>query len=312
VSKNVLAFDLGGTKLAVAAVAENGKILREVREKVAFDRGPEGLYQQMGRLGQMLQNEYSCVAAAIASAGPLDPRMGMLLDATNYKTDGKSWGVVPLVREVKKHLSIPLTLENDAASAALAEKWQGAAQGNDNSVVVTLGTGLGVGIIANGHLVRSGRYLHPEGGHLIIEHEKEEALCGCGNYGCAEAYLSGTNFAKFISQQWNEKVSAEDLVRRARAGEARAVQAFEDYGRRLALFMRSLIVMFSPEVIVLSGGFSMAADLFLQKTATTLTHLMERRRAGVDLLPEIKLSPFREEAGLLGAAWVAFESLRTH
>lgn len=310
--KTVLAFDLGGTKLAAAAVDESGKILREIREKVVFDKGIEGLFEQMARVGRDLCSQFPCLAGAIASAGPLDPRAGLLLDPTNFKTSGHSWGVVPLVAEVKKHLKLPLTLENDAASAALAERWQGASQGFENSLVITLGTGLGVGVIANGELIRSGRYLHPEGGHLIIEHEKQEALCGCGNYGCAEAYLSGTNFTKLVSQQWGEAVTTEEIVRRARAGDPKAVQAFSDYGRRMALYMRTLIVLFSPEVIVLSGGFSMVADLFLEKTAETLMQLMERRREGIDLLPEIKLSPFREEAGLLGAAWVAFESLRTH
>lgn len=310
--KSVLAFDLGGTKIAAAAVDENGQILREVREKVTFDQGPEGLFEQMARMGQDLCTQYKCTAGAIASAGPLDPRKGLLLDPTNFKTNGQSWGVVSLVDEVKRRLMLPLYLENDAAAAALAERWKGAGQNSENAVVITLGTGIGVGVIANGQLVRSGRYLHPEGGHIIVESEKKEALCGCGNYGCAEAYLSGTNFAALMGSQWGEKLTGEEIVARARDGDAKASQAFEDYGRRLAQFMRTLIVLFSPEVIILSGGFSMAADLYLPKASAVLSELMERRRQGVDLLPEIKLSPFRQEAGLLGAAWVAFESLRNH
>jgi predicted NBD/HSP70 family sugar kinase len=161
-----------------------------------------------------------------------------------------------------------------------------------------------VGIIANGALVRSGRGLHPEAGHIIIEHIQKEALCGCGNYGCAEAYLSGKNFCKCLSQKWNEEISGEELLARAKANDQRAIEEFKSYGRRLAIFLASLVVLYAPEVIIIAGGFSHSSDLFLPETRRELESLLVRRRKGVDLLPKIQLSEFRSAAGLLGSARV--------
>ena len=305
-SKKVLAFDLGGTKLALAVVNQKGQILTEQRVSVSKSGGAKSLIDQMANLAKPLVKEFGVKSGAIASAGPLDPRAGVLLNPTNFKTAGQSWGVVPLVAELRKKIKIPLTLENDAAAAALAEKWLGAGQGSDNLVILTLGTGLGVGVIANGELVRSGRYLHPEAGHIIISVNDKEWLCGCGNYGCAEAMLSGVNFTKKLAERWSEPdLTGERLVSRARLGEEKAIQEFKKYGELLATYICSIVVLFSPEKVILSGGFSHAADLFLPACRARLIELIKTRRSKIDLMPEVLLSPFRDEAGIIGAAFIA-------
>ncbi|OFZ13595.1 MAG: hypothetical protein A2Z20_09675 [Bdellovibrionales bacterium RBG_16_40_8] len=309
--KKVLAFDLGGTKLACAVVNSQGKILEENKILVDLRQGPRSLINQFVELGTPLIKKYKLKAGAIASAGPLDPIRGILLNPTNLKTNGASWGVVPLIREVQKKLKIKLQLENDAAAAMWAEHWVGSGRGVANIVIVTLGTGVGVGVLANKKLVRSGRNLHPEAGHIIIDHQNTDSknaawLCGCGNYSCAEAFLSGVNFTKHLSEKWSEpNLTGEKLVARARRGEEEVLIEFRNYGKRLASFLRSLIVLFSPEKVILSGGFSHAADLFLPTCEARLRELLTTRREGVDLLPQIKVSQFRDEAGLLGAAYVA-------
>ncbi len=305
--KKILSYDLGGTKVAVAVIDEQGNILEEKRESVLLGDGPKGLLSQLARLGRPFVDQYRIRKAVIASAGPLDLVRGRLLNATNFKTDGKHWGVVPLVGPLQKKLGITVALENDAAAAALAEAWVGVGKKSQNLAVITLGTGVGVGVVANGELVRAGRFLHPEGGHLIIEHSEKSWLCGCGNYGCAEAFLSGMNFAKNMSRIWGEAgLSGHDLVVRGRAGEEKVLQAFAEYGERLATLMASLTVLFAPEVIVIAGGFSHASDLFLPSCEARLLELMKGKRAGVDLLPKISISKFQDEAGLLGAAAVVF------
>ena len=305
-SKKVLAFDLGGTKLACAVVNSRGQILEQIRSPVDLHLGPHSLVKQFAELGIPLIKKYALKAGAIASAGPLDPARGLLLNPTNLKTRGKSWGVVPLIREVEKKLKIKLHLENDAAAAAWAEHWVGKERGVQNLLIVTLGTGVGVGVLTNGDLVRSGRNLHPEAGHIIIDYKDKEWLCGCGNYGCAEAFLSGVNFTAHLAAKWSDpRLTGEKLVASARQGEPLVVAEFGIYGERLASFLCSLIVLFSPEKIVISGGFSHAEDLFLPVCEIKLRELLRTRREGVDLLPRIQISKFRDEAGLLGAAYIA-------
>ena len=305
----VLAIDLGGTKILVGVVNRRGQISDLARENVDLSNGYKGLVRQMVRLAQPLVVKHKLRRGAIAAAGPLDPVRGWLLNPTNLKNDHKFWGVSPIARDITRALKIPMRLENDAAAAALAESWVGEARRCKNSAIVTLGTGLGLGIIANGMLVRAGQNLHTEGGHITLNYLEKEWQCGCGNYGCAEAYLSGVNFTNNLSRLWGRpNLRGHDLVAAARAGEEDALRAFDKYGEKLGYFLYSQVMLFAPEIVVLSGGFSNACDLFLKRTESQLAALLKMHRVGVDMLPDLKISNFRDEAGLLGAAFVALNA----
>lgn len=220
--------------------------------------------------------------------------------------------MVPLTKPISQEMGIPVGLENDAAAAVLAEHWLGGARGCDNAVMMTLGTGLGVGVIANGELLRSGRGLHPEVGHVFLHQGDQTAPCGCGNYGCAEAYLSGRNFSRRCAQLWGESgLTGEELVRRAQFGDEKALKAFDEYADYFAAMVSSLVVLFSPERILISGGFSESHSLFLDRARTQLEKLLSRRRQGVDLFPEISLSQLGAETGLLGGAYVGLNQLNS-
>lgn len=304
----VLGVDLGGTKLHMGVVDSSGQVLSSRREKVELSQGPEGLIRQIIRLAkELIQEQSGITAMGVASAGPLDPFAGLLLDPTNLHGQGETWGVVKLTEPLAEVLKIPVYLENDAAAAVLAEHWLGAVKDCDNMVAMTLGTGLGVGVLANGELLRSGRGLHPEVGHVFLQAGEKTAPCGCGNEGCAEAFLSGKNFARRCAQLWQEEhLSGEELVARARGGDPRAVEAFAQYAHHFALMVTTLVVLFSPQHILISGGFSEAHDLFLEQSKHQLKKLLARRRQGVDLFPEIGVSQLGKVAGLLGGAHVGF------
>lgn len=245
---------------------------------------------------------------SVASAGPLHPEKGILLDPTNFFTSQKSWGVVPLVAQLKKAFRKPVILENDAAAAVLGEMWKGGhGRKSKNIVAMTLGTGVGVGVIANGELVRAGRGLHPEGGHIPINAEDKNFPCGCGAYGCIEAFLAGSHFAKRMGARIGRELTGHQAVALAEEGNLQIQASFKEYGRHLAQAVRSLCVMFAPEVVVLSGGFSHASHLFLPETQKVLPGMMERYREGIDLLPEVKVSTLQNDAGILGAAYIALQ-----
>lgn len=303
-----LAFDLGGTKLAAGVVSDRGEVLSELREPTQSQGRPEDLVDQIERLARTLLARHKGVTrVGIASAGPLDPRAGVLLDPTNFGAKAQSWGQVPLAALVQARLKKPVRMENDAAAAMRAEAWVGSARGLKNAMVLTLGTGLGTGMICNGALVRGGRHLHPEAGHLILSAQDREAPCGCGNLGCAEAYLSGRNFERRAQKRLREPgVSGADLALRARNGELRVRELFEDYAQWLAVAVHNYVVLYYPESVILTGGFAYTADLFLESARTHLLSLLQRRRVGVDLVPRISVSSLHGRAGLIGGGWVAF------
>lgn len=305
--QKVLAYDLGGTKVAVGVVNSRGKVLKEIRVPVVIEKGKSAVIAQLADLGgQFLKTHPEIRQVGIASAGPLDPVKGVLLDPTNFASKQGTWGTVALAKILSRKLKRPAALENDAAAAMLAEHWVGAARGYDNAMILTLGTGLGTGIIANGELVRAGHYLHPEAGHLVLNAGDQSAPCGCGNLGCAEAYLSGRNFARRVRPRFAKPdLTAKDVAELARKKDPRALAAFDEYAFLMAVAIHNYAVIYAPEIVVFTGSFAEAADLFLPSTREHLKKLLARRRVGIDMLPKLKVSSLSNQAGLIGAARVA-------
>lgn len=303
-----LAFDLGGTKLAAGVINRAGRVLEEIRQPVVLERGKAAVLQQLTDLGHELIDRHPGIhRVGIASAGPLDPFHGMLLDPTNFASAAGTWGQVPLASILSKRLKRPAFLENDAAAAMLAEHWIGRAKGYGNAMILTLGTGLGTGIICNGELVRAGHHFHPEAGHIILRAGDETAPCGCGNLGCAEAFLSGRNFARRARTRFaNSELTAKDITELARKRDPRALQAFEEFSALMATAIHNYVVIYCPEIVVFTGSFAAASDLFLKSTRGHLEQMLERRRVGTDLMPKLAVSSLDNQAGLVGAAYVAF------
>lgn len=301
-----LSFDLGGTKLRGALVDPSGRIRAFAVSRLRQDEGYEGILSLFKETASKLP-DLPFKRVAVASAGPLHAGRGVLLDPTNFFTEGQSWGVLPLVKSLKKVFKKPVLLENDAAAAVIGERWKGGHGSKvKNIVAMTLGTGVGVGVLVNGELVRAGRGLHPEAGHIPIDSNAKDYPCGCGAYGCIEAFLAGSHFAKRLGRLKGRPLSGQEAVALAK-DDVWVQEAFREYGRHLALAVRSLSVLFAPEVVVISGGFSHAASLFMSETQTLLPTLMERYRIGIDLLPEIKVSKLQDDAGVLGAAYLALK-----
>ncbi len=303
--ENFLAFDLGGTKLSSGVVNSQGVILEHTRTRVNLEKGKKAVLEQVFLAGKPFLDKYPNIKnVGIASAGPLDPKKGLLLDPTNLLTKGKSWGTVPIASILEKKFKLPVTLENDAAAAILAEKWIGEAKNFKNAMILTLGTGLGTGIICNNKLVRSGSHLHPEAGHIILNPNDKSAPCKCGNLGCAESYLAGSTFTerarKFLK---NKNITAIEIVERARQKEKKALMLFDEYSRWLALALYNYTVLFNPEIFIFAGSFAECSDLFLGSAKKQLRTYLTRKK---NLYPKKFVhSSLENESGLLGAAYVA-------
>lgn len=301
-----LAMDLGGTKLELAVVDSEGEILALRKEILDLELGKNHVIEQMTRWSLDLIRDFPAVKfVGISSCGPLDPINGVLHDATNLLTDGKGWGIVPLRAILETNLGLPTYLDNDAACCALAERWLGVGhkQQTSNMMVLTLGTGLGTGIICNGELFRSGGFRHPEAGHTIIAFDEEDYACACGVRGDSEAYLSGMNFTKYYNAQHKLSLTAREITALARSGDAKAQAAFKVYARAMAATLHNYCVIFCPEWIVFSGSFSEAFDIFAPSVRNQLERLLSRRK---DIVPQLIVSELQNHSCLLGAAYLCF------
>jgi len=300
-----LCYDLGGTKLRAALISAQGRISATAEKPIDQTLGLPGLLADFRELAkEMSAKKFKMVS--VASAGPLHSGKGILLDPTNFFTGEKSWGIIPIAAHLKKIFKRPVLIDNDAAAAVMGEAWKGGhGKARDNLIAITLGTGVGIGVITNGAVVRAGRGLHPEASHIPINSEDRSRPCGCGAYGCIEAYLSGMHFARIVSEALGRTVDGYAITGLAQQGDRKVLDLFAEYGRHLAQAIRSLAVVFAPEVVVLGGGFSEAAPYFLPTAEAALPALLERYRQGFDLVPKVKVSKLGESIGVLGAAFMA-------
>jgi glucokinase len=298
----VLCFDIGGTKIAAACVDTNGTVLFETKAPtpVLSWNEAKSLITRMGH--EILATHPEIKACGISSAGPLHSESGMILNPTNMK-----WGEVPICQELSREFKIPVVLENDAASAVLAEHWMGEHKNTESLLMLTLGTGMGVGAVVNHRLVRGGRGFHPETSHIILDVNEKEVLCGCGNYGCAESFLGGSYFLKRAQIAYqNPEMTIDDFLKTVATRDPRTLKLYDIYSLRLAQFIYNHVLLTYPYHVVLGGSASASAENFLPKAQEHLEKFLWQKPR--DWIPKISISKL-SNAGLLGAARIALKRL---
>lgn len=300
--KKVIAMDLGGTKISAAVVSESGKILKLIKEPTQLKDGWPGLRKQLVHIAKSLLLEHKDIKfIGVGSAGPLNAIDGTLLDPTNF--GWKDIKKIYFKKELEKALGKKIIFDNDAVAAVLGESWKGGA--GPDVISVTLGTGIGVGILSNGKIHRGRGGLHPELGHLVLRPLSDEVFCECGVPGCAEGLLSGVNFAKRFSKQIGRTLSAKDIEDLATEQYPLALQSFAEYADLLAQYICSLIVVSYPKEIVFSGSFTEASPFFLERCQELVEKAMQRQQKSQKIIPKLKISKLKNQSGLLGAAYLA-------
>ncbi len=313
-------LDVGGTKALAVLVTRQGEILDELRSSTPHDsHGGAGaatakvLAEQVATFAQRHGLDAATLPIGIGMPGMVR-RDGRLAFAPNLQTvSGASFPEL-LNESIGAQL---VYMENDGNCAALGEYAWGAGRGIDNFVMVTLGTGIGGGIIANGELVRGQSGFGGEIGHMAVQ--ARGALCGCGGYGCWERYASGTGLARLTLEWANEgrlpeltalrggaqNVRGEDVTRAAGEGLEEAVTLMNDVAWWLARGLANLIAILDTGHFVIGGGLSVAADLLLPNAREYLADLT----FGYDKRPPVVVAPsdLTVHAGALGAAKVAFD-----
>lgn len=305
----VLAGDLGGTNLRIAAVDREGRIVfrdkRETPDAAEAGEIVRVILEAAENCRAQLNGE-QIKALSIAVPGTVDARKGLILKAPNVPVlDNFS-----MVEALEKELEIPVILENDANAAAIGESWIGASKDVADSICVTLGTGVGGGIIIDGSVLRGADGTAGEIGHICVE--PFGAACGCGSRGCVEQYASATAVVRQAGELSNDfpqselkeksRLTSEDVYLAGKAGDKLALEVFRRQGFYLGIALAGLINTLNPEAIVFGGGASEGWDLFAPHMRSEIELRAYKEPANRAKLVRAALG---DDAGILGAARLA-------
>ncbi len=310
-SQTVFAADLGGTHLRAGLVERSGAILQQVKHDTPHGNKPEGIVDALTRAADSMNvsRRSDVVAASIMVPGSVDKQRTTVVQSPNLPCLD-NFGLKLALEET---LRLPVLLENDANAAAVGEMWMGAARGARNVICVTLGTGVGGGVILDGKLWRGTDGSAGEIGHSTVE-PFGGPQCKCGNTGCLEMFASATAIVRMTREALdssaesvlrNEILTAKNIYEAGCAGDELAIEIFQRAGRYLGVCLANLINILGPEVIVIGGGVADGWDLFESAMREQIRH-----RAFPSLSQHVKIQKAEcgDNAGLLGAARLAFDS----
>jgi len=297
------AVDIGGTKIAVGAIDSSGRVLGRADTPTAAD---DGFDAAMGRVAKLLDAVRAKAGIdiggiGIGCTGPVDPLSGKIGEVEFLP----GWRGANPVATLAGRFNVDVAMENDADAAVLGEWQWGAGRGRRNFICVTIGTGIGGGIVLNGALYRGVGGAHPEIGHHVIDDSGPQ--CYCGARGCWEVLASGPAIAAHARANLpsgyprRDEITAAELCARARQGDGPAQAEIARAGRYLGIGVANLISLYTPDAIVLSGSVMDSADLFMPAIrAVVRSHCTQVPADQV----EIGVAALGNEAPLIGAAAV--------
>ena len=292
----IVGIDIGGTKIAAVLARTNGEIVQRVSEPTDADRrDPNAVLMRLAEMAREVttagQAEHDeILGVGVSCGGPLDNKTGVIHSPPNLP----EWKAVPVKAFMEKALELPVRVENDANATALAEWRYGAGEGTKNLVFLTVGTGIGGGLILDGRLYRGTNNLAGEVGHQTIL--MNGPLCGCGKRGCLEALASGPAIARLARESMMygrhkrvlalagglvKNITAAHVVESAKQGDSFAIQILEEAGTYLGVGIANLIQILNPEAIVLGTIAVHAGDLILNPIRAAVKEYAWERSANV-------------------------------
>jgi glucokinase len=304
--------DVGGTKIAGGVIDEDGTIVEELRvESPATDA--EAIEEAIASLVTELSSRHDISAVGVGAAGYIDKARAVVMFAPNI-----AWRNVDLKAELEKRIDLPVVIENDANAAAWGEFRYGAGHDVDDLLLVTVGTGVGGGVVLDGELYRGAFGVGAEIGHMRVV--PNGILCGCGNHGCFEQYASGNALVREarVSARGGsllarnlldlaggdpDKITGPLITEAARSGDPFAVEQLAELGKWLGEGIASLTAILDPAVVVIGGGVSEAGELLLAPTRAAFAAQLTGRGHRPSL--EIRKARLGNRAGLIGAADLA-------
>lgn len=307
-----LGIDIGGTNIAAGVVDENYNIVAKSKVKTNSGRGYEAVLKDIAAAGQAAVRDMDLAMTdmdwvGLGCPGTCNLDTGIVEYSNNLK-----WNNVPLRDYVEKALKIPAYIENDANAAALGEFYAGAAKGSKSAVIITLGTGLGAGIIIDGKLFSGSNYAGAEIGHTVINVDGEQ--CTCGRKGCFETYCSATALVKFTKRAIEKcpdsamvrlaeeegKVSGRTAFKAATAGDKAGQEVVDYFIKNLACGLINTINVFQPDMLCIGGGVSNEGDNLLNPLKDYINKEVYSKNSSNNT--KITLCSLGNNSGIIGAA----------
>jgi glucokinase len=305
---NAIGVDVGGTKIAAAVVSQGGEILNEVRYPTQAIP-PDRLVQTIAGAITEVKDGFEAGGVCLAVPGLIMASVNTVIFSPNLHEIEN----IRLDEEIGGRVGMRVTVENDANAAAWGEFRFGAGKDVEHQIFITLGTGVGGGVINHGLLLRGAQGAGGELGHVTLD--PEGPVCGCGNHGCLEALASGTAIARRAREVANDRpnsalgrlaverqVLGEDVTELARDGDEASIYVLAETGRWLGIGLAGFVNVFNPEVVAVGGGVSRAGELIL---GPARDEVQRRARSPSRDLVEIKDATLGPASGVLGAAALA-------
>ena len=307
-----IGIDVGGMSIKAGLVDEEGNILFKHSCPTGVERGYVAVVRDIARLGLATVEKAGrrmeeVKAVGIGIPGIMDQRTGIIPFCTNL-----AWHDVPIIEEMKQYTGLPVYVDNDATVAGLAESVKGVSAGTKNSVFITLGTGVGGGVVLNGKVFSGAHGVATEIGHMVTV--AGGLPCTCGKRGCWERYASATALIRagrvlcaenpncpLMKHVGNDirTITAKDVIDLAMDGDEDCVKIFDDYVYHLVVGLTNLINVYDPEVIVLGGGVSHCGDFLLNAVRALLPKYVFFKSMPY---ARVELASLTNDAGIIGAA----------
>lgn len=281
--KYIIGVDIGGTKIAAGIVDVKGRLVKDVVLPTLPEKGKKASLDQVMRsiervLLESGVSKRSVRGIGLCAPGPLNPEKGIVHNPPNLP----GWREVKLAELVGKRFALATRVENDANAAGIAEMIWGAAKGYKDIFYVTVSTGIGTGIIIDGRIYHGKNGMAGEGGHVTINYDDKDALCGCGHIGCIEAIASGPHTVRRLRNRMKrtgaagtlmmnlaggdmEKITMKTVEEAARKKDKLAMETVRDEGHLLGLWLGGMINILDPEIIVIGGGVSMMGEMLFSE-----------------------------------------------
>jgi glucokinase len=305
--EKAIGIDLGGTNMRAALVSRSGSVSKYQSIPTPTGQGPNAIVEAAAGLIKKISDKWEPQCIGLAVANVVNVKENKLSKSPNIP----DLNDFDLAAALSAQVSANVSLENDATAAAVGEHWLGAGQGTDEMICITLGTGVGGGVIVKGEPLHGADGFAGEIGHICLDREGPQ--CGCGSNGCLEQYASGTAIVRmtrsllstYPDSELHSKldISPKDVYESAAAGDNAAAAAFAEAGRYLGTAMAGLVNIFNPEMIVVTGGVAAAWDFFIGPAREEMC-----KRAFQQPAERVKIvrGTLGDDAGVIGAAKRAF------
>ena len=296
----VIGIDIGGTAVKYGLLTLEGKLLETGEFPTEAEKGVENLYGNICKvIDKYLSKEVSGIA--VSGTGQIDGTAGKVIGG-NPIIPG--WIGTNLVEKLETKYGIPAVLENDVNCAALGEKWLGAGKGSDSFVCLTIGTGIGGGIVLDGDIFRGDTYVAGEFGHIQIEKNGEQCLCG--KKGCYERYASATALVRMVKEKIGKELNGKEIFELEKSGNIAIREVVDKWIDYFTDGLSTIVYIFNPSLIVIGGGVTKQGDYLLNRILKSLDS-----KLGINYKKnlKIKFAELGNNAGMLGAEYLLLKKI---